>query len=92
MCVMFQDELFEVEKSTFVRDFLTNLDDCFPGVFGVRFCTVGTLLVCYYEFTFESLLEDGRCECFFLDSEFDSNSTGMRFCPDKSGIDQTDLV
>jgi hypothetical protein len=70
-----------------VRDFLTDLNNCFPRIFGVGFGTVGTLLVRYYEFAFEGLLEDSRCKCFFLDSEFDSNSTRMRFCPYKSGVD-----
>jgi hypothetical protein len=41
-----------------MRDFLTNLNDCFPSVFGVGFGTVGTLLVSYYEFAFKRLLEN----------------------------------
>lgn len=70
---------------------MADLDDCFPGVFCVGFCTVGTLLVCYYKFAFKCLLEDGGCKCFFLDGEFDSNSTGVRLCPDKSSVNESDL-
>ena len=41
-----------------MRDFLTDLNDCFPRIFCVGFRTVGTLLVGYYEFTFKRLLKD----------------------------------
>ena len=74
MSVVFEDELFEVQEGAFVRDFLADLDDGFPGMFRVSFGTVWTLLVCYYEFAFERLLEDGGSEGFFLNGEFDSDS------------------
>jgi len=70
---------------------LSDLDDGFPGVFGVGFGTVRTLLVCYNKFTFKGLLEDGGCESFFLDSEFDSNSTRVRFRPDESSVNESNL-
>jgi hypothetical protein len=89
--VVFEDELFEVEECSFVRDFLPDLDDCLPGVGCVGLRAVRTLLVGNDKFTLEGLLEDSGCECFFLDGEFDSDSTGVRFCPDKAGINQTDL-
>jgi hypothetical protein len=92
MCVVFKNELFEVEKRSFVLDFLTDLDDGFPGVQGVCFGTVRTLLVGYDEFAFESLLEDGCGKGFFLNSEFNSDSSRVRFRPDKPGIDETDLI
>jgi len=89
--VVFEDELFEVEKRSFVRDFLSNLDDGFPCMSGIGFCAVGTLLVGDNEFAFKCLLEDGGCECFSLDGELDSDSAGMGFGPDEAGVRQTDL-
>jgi hypothetical protein len=74
-----------------MRDFLTDLDHGFPSIFGVGLSAVRTLLICYYKLTFESLLEYSGGERFLLDGKFDSDSTGMRFCPDKSGIDKADL-
>ena len=56
MCMMFQNELFEVEEGAFVGDFLTNLDDGFPCILGICLSTVRTLLVGYDEFDFEGLL------------------------------------
>ena len=87
MCVIFEDELFEVEECSFVRDFLTDLNGCFPGIFGVSFSTIGTLLICYNVFDIECLLKDGGGEGFFLDGEFYSNSTRVRFCPYETCID-----
>lgn len=56
---MLENELFEVEEGAFVRNLLTDLDDCFPSVFRIRFGAVRTLLVGYYIFYFERLLQDG---------------------------------
>lgn len=74
MSVVFQDELFEVQEGAFVGDFLADLDQGFPSMFGVGFGAVGTLLICYNEFAFERLLENGGSESFLLNCEFDSDS------------------
>jgi len=57
--VMFENELFEIEEGAFVRNLLTDLDDCFPSVFRIRFGAVRTLLIGYYIFYFKRLLQDG---------------------------------
>jgi hypothetical protein len=57
-----------------MRDFLTDLDYCFPRVFGISLGAVGTLLICYNEFAFKRLLEDSGCKCFFLDCELNFDS------------------
>ena len=75
MSVVFEDELFEVQEGAFVGDFLPDLNEGFPSMFGVGFCAVRTLLICHNEFAFECLLEDGRSESFFLNGEFHSDST-----------------
>ena len=47
--------MFEVEESTLVRDFLSDLDDSFPCVFSSQFCAVGALAVLDEIFDFEGL-------------------------------------
>ncbi len=52
---MFENQLFEVEESSLVRDFLSDLDNSFPGVFGGEFCAVGALAVLDEIFDLEGL-------------------------------------
>jgi hypothetical protein len=92
MGMVFEDELFEVEECAFMGNLLTDLDYGFPGVEGVCFCAVGTLLVGHDEFAFKRLLKDGRGKCFFLNREFDSDAAGVGFCPDEASVDETDFV
>ena len=91
MSVMFKNELFKVEECSFVRHFLSYLNDGFPSMFSVCFGTVWTLLVSYYKLAFKSLLENCGCEGFLLDCELDSNSPRVRFGPYESCIDETYL-
>ena len=53
---VFEYELFEVEEGSFMRDFLTDLDDRTPGIGGEGFRTVGALVIIYHVLDFESLL------------------------------------
>lgn len=85
--MMLKDELFEVKECAFMRDFLTDLNDGFPCVFGIGFCAVRTLLIGHYKFALKCLLEDSRGKGFLLDCQFNSDAPGMRFCPDESGVD-----
>ena len=55
---MFEDELFEVEKGSFVGDLLADLNDGAPGICGEGFGAVGTLVVCNDIFYHECLLDD----------------------------------
>lgn len=91
MSGMFQDELFEVEESSFVRDFLAHLYDGSPCVGCKAFCTIWTLVVCDDVFNLEGLLEDGPLKRFLLNSDFHLDSPRMGFCPDKAGIYDPDL-
>lgn len=77
MCIVFQNQLFKMEKSFFVIDLkfnhylerlleinysLSGLNDCIPGIFGLEFSTTITLLRLYDIFNNENLLENGRGE------------------------------
>lgn len=91
MSGMFQDELFEVEESSFVRNLLTHLYDGSPCVGCKTLRTIWTLMVCNDVFNLKGLLEDGPLKRFLLDSNFDFDSPRMRFRPDKAGIYNSDL-
>lgn len=54
--VVFEDQLFEIEESTLVRNFLSNLDDSFPCIFGGEFGAIGALSVLDKIFDLEGLL------------------------------------
>ena len=55
---MFEDELFEVEKCSFVGYFLADLHNRAPGICGEGFGAIGTLVVCDNIFHDECLLDD----------------------------------
>ena len=88
---MFQDELFEVEESSFVRDLLAHLDNGSPCVRCETFCTIRALVVCNDVFDLESLLQDGPLKRFLLDGDLDFDSPRVRFRPDKAGVYDPDL-
>ena len=92
MSGMFQDELFEVEKSSFVRDFLAHLYDGSPSVCGKTLCAIWALVICDDIFDLESLLEDSPLKRFLLNSDFHFDSSRMGFRPDKAGIYDPDLL
>lgn len=56
MSGMFQDELFQIEKSPFVGNLLTHLYDGSPCVGCKTLCTIWTLVVCNDVFNLEGLL------------------------------------
>ncbi len=91
MSGMFQDELFEVQESSFVRDLLAHLYDGSPCVGCETLCTIWTLVVCNDVLYLKSLLEDGPLKRFLLNGDFHFDSSGMRFCPDEAGIYDPDL-
>ena len=88
---MFQDELFQVEKSTFVRDLLAHLYDSSPCVGCKTLCTIWALVVCNNVFKFERLLKDGPLKRFLLNRDFHFYSPRMGFRPDEAGIYYPDL-
>ena len=91
MSGMFQDELFEVEESSFVGDLLAHLYDGSPCVGSKTLCTVWTLVVCNDVFNLEGLLEDGPLKRFLLNGDFDFDSPRVGFRPYKAGIYNSDL-
>lgn len=88
---MFEDELFEVEERSFVRDLLAYLYNCSPCVGCKTLCAVWTLMVCNDVFDLECLLEDGPLKRFLLDSNFHFDPPRVGFRPDKTGIYDPDL-
>ena len=88
---MFQDELFEIEESSFVRNLLAHLYDGSPRVGCETLRTIRALVVRNYIFDLESLLENSALERFLLDSDFDFDSPRMGFRPDEAGIYDSDL-
>jgi hypothetical protein len=55
---MLEDKLFEEQEGTLMRDFLSDLNKAFPGVFGSKSCAVWTLRILDEELDLEDLLED----------------------------------
>jgi hypothetical protein len=52
---MLEDELLEIKKGAFVRNFLPNLDESLPCVFGCKFGTIWALRMLYKVFNLEGL-------------------------------------
>ena len=88
---MFQNELFEVEKSTLVWNFLAHLYNGSPCVGCKTLCTVWALVVRNDVFNFEGLLEDGSLEGFLLNGDFHFDTPRMGFRPDKACVYDSDL-
>ena len=88
---MFQNELFEVKKGTFVRDLLAHLYDSSPCVGCETFCTVWTLVVRNDVFHFEGLLQNGPLKSFLLNGNFHFDTPRMWFRPDKACVYNSDL-
>ena len=65
---MFQDELFEKQERAFVRDLLTDLDECLPCVFRSEFGAVRTLGMLDEVLDLKNLLKDGGSEYLCRDS------------------------
>lgn len=55
---VFENELFEEQEGAFVLDFLSDLDEGFPGVFGGESCAVWTLGILNEELDLEDLFKD----------------------------------
>lgn len=55
---VFEDKLLEEQECALMRDFLSDLNEGFPGVFGGKPCTVWTLCVLDEELDLKYLLED----------------------------------
>lgn len=88
---MFQNKLFEVEESSFVRDLLAHLYDGSPCVRCKTLCTIWTLVVCNDIFDLKSLLEDRSLKRFLLDSNFHFYSSRVWFRPNEARIYDSDL-
>lgn len=66
LCSVLQDELFKVQERPFVRDFLSDLNECLPGVLRCELRAVGTLAVLDEVLDFEDLFEDRVGQDLFL--------------------------
>lgn len=64
--IMFEDQLFEVEESAFVGDLLADLHARTPGVCGIGFRAVGTLVIGHNVLYLETLLENCAFERLHL--------------------------
>jgi len=90
--VVFKDELFEEEEGLLVINLLSNLDESTPSMWSIFFLTILALLVKDDEFDGESLLDSDVIQNFLLNSQFNLNSSRVRFSPDEAGIKKLDLV
>lgn len=70
-----------------MRDFLPHLHRGAPGVVGVGFSTVGTLVVRDDVLDLEGLLQDRAFADFLLDCYFDLDAAGVWLRPDEAGVD-----
>jgi len=59
---VFQNKLFEVQESPFMRHFLSDLNEGFPGVFGCEFGAIGALTVLNEILDLEGLFKNGICQ------------------------------
>ena len=89
---MFENELLEEEKGSLVGNFLSDLDESFPGVLCCELCTVGALTMLDEVLNLEDLFKDGRGEDLLLDGKGDTEAFGVGFCPDEMGLCEADLV
>ena len=87
-----QDQLFQVQEGTLVRDLLSDLYKRFPCVLGREFSAVRTLPVLYKVLDLEDLFQDCRGEDFLLDCHRDAQAFGMWFCPNEMRIGQPNFV
>lgn len=92
MGVMLQNQLLQPQESPLVSDLLSDLHTRFPCILGCQFCTCGTLTSVDHEGEDECLLENRVGENFLLDSDFDLDSSGVRFCPDERGVNESDFL
>lgn len=90
--VVLEDELFEIQESTLVVDLLSNLHECSPSVLRRQSSTFRTLRSGDGVFNLEDLLQNCRGEDLFLNRQFYPQSFRMRFGPDESSIDQSNLA
>lgn len=88
---MFQNELFKVEKSSFVWNLLAHLYNGSPCVGCKTLCTVWALVVRNDVFNFEGLLEDGPLKSFLLNSDLHFDTPRMWFRPDEACVYNSDL-
>ena len=83
MSIMLQNQLFQKQKCSLVRHFLSNLDSSPPSICSVGSGTVWTLHRNNNVFYFESLLNNSICHGFSLHGKFNSNTSRMGFCPNE---------
>ncbi len=55
---MLQNELFQEQERPFVGHFLSDLNKCFPGIFGSELSAIRALTVLYQIFYLEDLFQD----------------------------------
>ena len=90
-----------------MRDLLSYLHESFPGIFGCQFGTIRALSILHKVFNLKDLLQNCGREYlrniriknrglkfthFFLNSQFDFYTFGVRLSPDKTCVDQADFV
>jgi hypothetical protein len=92
MCVVSQNQLFEIKHSSFVRNSLPDLHLRHPSVRSVRNLAVITLLIRHIELDHESLLQHGVRLNFFLDCDLNLDSSRVGLSPDKRSVKQLDAL
>jgi len=70
-----------------MRDMLSQLNHRSPSMGGKLFLAIFTLLPMFREFYNETFLHLHILDHFFLDGQFDLDSSGMGFGVDEIGID-----
>jgi hypothetical protein len=85
--VVFQQNLFEEEKGSLVRDMLTHLNHSMPHALSIERLASFALLVSNHELHDLGLLEDGSIHDLLLDGQLDLQSQRVRFSPNPNSID-----
>ncbi len=92
VCVVLEDELFEVEESTLVLHLLTNLNHSTPCVLCRKTRAVWALTILNDKLDLEDLLENRRCEHLLLYCKLDSETLAVWLCPDETCVDESNFI
>lgn len=89
--IVLQNQLLQPQKRPLMRDLLPDLHTRLPRILRSQPRTARALTRMHHQRQLEGLLQDGIGENFFLDSDFELHSARMWFCPDESGVNESDF-
>ena len=92
MSTVLEDELLQIEEGTLVIDSLADLNQTLPTALPELGLTLNALLIPHNEDHDEALLQDGARLDLLLHRKANLETHGVRFRPNPSSVDKTDLL